>query len=151
LSIRQATKEDLSLVAAITYNTIKLIYPLYYPPGAVSFFISHHREENIAADIASNHVFILTAGKLPIGTVTVKGIEICRLFVLPQYQRKGYGRTLIEHAEKIISEKSKKIRLDASLPAKQIYLKRGYREIETHAILTENGDYLFYDVMEKVI
>lgn len=151
MNIRQAAKEDLNFIANITQDTIKIIYPRYYPIGAVDFFISHHNIENIADDITSNNVFILTEGKLSVGTVTVKGIEICRLFVLPQYQGRGYGKALIEHAEKIISSKSKKIRLDASLLAKEIYLKRGYREIETHSLLTENGDYLCYDVMEKVI
>ena len=36
----------------------------------------------------------------------------------------------------------------ASLPAKPIYKKRGYRETEYHTVQTENGDFLCYDVME---
>ena len=30
-----------------------------------------------------------------IGTVTIKENEICRLFVLPKYQHKGFGRQLL--------------------------------------------------------
>lgn len=47
------------------------------------------------------------------------------------------------------NKKFNKIRLDASLPAKEIYLNQGYKEIEFHSILTQNGDYLCYDTMEK--
>lgn len=149
MNIRQAMKIDLDTVKNITYETIQTIYPHYYPKGAVDFFIQHHSYENIATDIGLGKVFIIEIGKIIVGTVTIKGIEICRLFVLPYYQRNGYGRALLEFSEKHISKKSKKIRLDASLPAKEIYLNRGYKKIESHSILTLNGDYLYYDVMEK--
>ncbi|MFQ7800157.1 MAG: hypothetical protein ACLRHW_11530 [Coprobacillus cateniformis] len=41
--------------------------------------------------------------------------------------------------------------LDASLPAKSIYLKRRYTIVETYSIRTYNNDYLCYDVMIKEI
>ena len=84
-----------------------------------------------------------------VGTVTVKENEICRLFVLPEYQGNGYGRELISFAENKIMQKYDNIVLHASLPAKAIYLKRGYKEVEFHSIKTENGDYLCYDMMIK--
>jgi GNAT superfamily N-acetyltransferase len=149
MNIRQAIAMDLDTVKNITYETIQTIYPHYYPKGAVDFFIGHHSYENIAEDIESGKVFILEEDGVAVGTVTIKGIEICRLFVLPSYQKKGYGKVLLEFSEKHISKGSKKIRVDASLPAKEIYLKRGYKEIESHSIATINGDYLCYDIMEK--
>ena len=39
--------------------------------------------------------------------------------------------------------------LDASFPAKHIYLKRGYREKEFNRIQTGCGDFLCCDVMTK--
>ena len=86
-----------------------------------------------------------------VGTVTVKENEICRLFVLPEYQGNGYGGELISFAENKIMQKYDNIVLHASLPAKAIYLKRGYKEVEFHSIKTENGDYLCYDMMIKQI
>ena len=46
---------------------------------------------------------------------------------------------------------SKNVVLDASFPAKKIYIKRGYEPTEYNMIETENGDYLCFDVMEKSI
>ena len=89
---------------------------------------------------ASNHA---------VGTVTIKKNEICRLFVLPQYQGCGFGREMLDYAEKRILETYDEIVLDASLPAKRIYLKRGYSVMDFHVIETENGDFLCYDVMMK--
>lgn len=151
MNIRQATEKELVTVRNITYETIQTIYPHYYPKGAVDFFIQHHSNKNIIADIEEGNVFILDIDNISVGTVTVKNYEVCRLFVLPQYQRNGYGSLLLDFAEEYIWKNSKKIRLDASLPAKEIYLKRGYKDIESHCILALNGDYLYYDVMEKVL
>lgn len=149
MTIRLATQADYDTVAHITHTTIHAVYPHYYPQGAVNFFLAHHSEERIMADIAANSVYLLEAeGKLP-GTLTVKENEICRLFVLPDQQGKGYGRALLDFAEQLITAHHASIILDASLPAKAIYLKRGYRYVESHVIAAENGDFLCYDVLEK--
>ncbi len=58
---------------------------------------------------------------------------------------------MLDFAEKRISGQYSKIVLDASLPAKQIYLKRGYKEIEFNIITTRGNDFLCYDVMEKQV
>ena len=150
MSIRQAVLADLSIVKNISEITISEIYPHYYPKGAVGFFLEHHREENILDDIKKNRVFLcLDTLQNAIGTITVKDNEICRLFVLPSYQGKGYGTELLDYAEKEISCQYSKIVLDASLPAKKIYLHRGYKDVEFNIIATENSDFLCYDVMEK--
>lgn len=41
------------------------------------------------------------------------------------------------------------VQIDASFPAKRIYLMRGYKEIEYQMIETENGDYLCFDIMRR--
>ena len=150
MSIKQAVLSDLSIVKKISEVTISEIYPHYYPKGAVDFFLTHHSEANIFSDIRLNRVFLcLDAKQNVVGTVTIKTNEICRLFVLPSYQGKGYGTELLDYAEKEISCQYSKIVLDASLPAKKIYLHRGYRDVEFSIIATENSDFLCYDVMEK--
>ena len=110
------------------------------------------RDENIKNDVRNGIVYLCFDNENnAVGTVTVKENEICRLFVLPEQQGKGYGKELISFAENKISEKYNEIILHASLPAKAIYLKRGYKEVEFHSVKTENGDYLCYDMMIKQI
>lgn len=138
------------IVHQITDATIRNVYPKYYPCGAVAFFLAHHRIENILRDITEHNVFLLyDPDKTPVGTVTLKGNEICRLFVLPAHQGKGYGRVLLDYAESMISARYRSVILDASLPAKGIYRKRGYVSVDYHEIVTECGDVLCYDVMQK--
>ena len=150
MSIKQAYKDDLQVVKYITIETINQIYPHYYPKGAVEFFIEHHNDINIATDIANGIVYLYQNGDgQVVGTVSIKENDICRLFVLPEFQGKGYGRELLDFAENEIAKKYEEIMLDASLPAKRIYLKRGYKEKESHIINANYGDFLCYDVMVK--
>ena len=84
------------------------------------------------------------------GTGSIRGNEICRLFILPEYQKKGYGSRLMDLLEDRVFQKYQTVHIDASFPAESMYLKRGYR-IKTYEIIeTEGGDYLCYHTMEKV-
>ena len=149
MEIIRADQNTFDVVKHITQATISAVYPRYYPSGAVEFFKNHHNDGNILNDIKKGIVWLLSDEGTFVGTVTVKDNDINRLFVLPGYQHKGYGRYLIDFAESEILKKYDEIQLDASLPAKKIYLKRGYTEIEYHQILTPSGDYLCYDLMRK--
>lgn len=150
MSIVLAGNQDLETIKSITIHTIKSVYPLYYPKGAVDFFISHHHDEAISKDIQSGFVYIkLNPEKYAVGTVTIRENEICRLFVLPQYQKQGFGRELLAFAENKIARQYETGILDASLPAKPIYLKRGYVVTQSHSIQTQSGDFLCYDVMRR--
>lgn len=151
MNITKAVLSDTETVKTITTQTIDSVYPQYYPKGAVKFFLSHHNENNIISDIKKGIVYVLYNNENAVGTVTIRDNEICRLFVLPEYQGKGFGGRLIDFAEKKIAENYSKIIIDASLSAKPIYLKRGYVFTEYHTIETDNGDFLCYDVMEKAI
>lgn len=147
--IFKAEERHLNIVKEITQKTISEIYPHYYPTGAVDFFKNHHNDSNIFSDIKDGIVFLMKDKDGFVGTVTIRKNEICRLFVLPKFQHKGYGKKLMDFAENVISNNYEEIVLDASMSAKKIYKIRGYTEIEYNQIITENGDVLCYDVMKK--
>ncbi len=150
MNIIKAEPTDLYIVKNITVSTINEVYPHYYPGGVVDFFLNHHNDNNINKDIESGFVYLLfDDNNTAVGTVTVKGNELLRLFVLIEHQRMGYGEALLDFAEKEILKNHSEILISASLPAKNIYLKHGYKEISFNTIKTDNGDYLCYDSMKK--
>ncbi len=149
MRIQIAEKTDFLTVKTITQTTILSVYPKYYPAGAVRFFSEHHSDEKILNDILTGKVYLLETEGGTAGTVTISGNEINRLFVLPGYQGRGYGSQLMDFAEQMIRRESDTVILDASLPAKKMYLRRGYRSTAYQTIETDNGDYLCYDVMER--
>ncbi len=149
MEIRKASPADLPMVGFITRRTIQEVYPHYYPRGAVEFFLDWHKDKSILPDIEREEVYLLFDGGMAAGTVTLHGEEITRLYVQPGLQGRGYGRALLDFAERSIGERYGKIRLEASLPAAVLYWKRGYRVVDTLTETTEHGDVLCWDVMEK--
>ena len=144
MEIITAKSSDLGTVYDIAQATIKAIYPHYYPAGAVEFFLAHHSREHISADIEAGRVSLAVSDGRAVGTVTVSGDSINRLFVLPDEQGNGFGGELLRFAEAEIAKSYGTARLDSSLPAKQIYLKKGYMVIDSRTI--EAGrDFLCYD------
>ena len=147
MTIRIADKNDFEAVKEITHKTIGEVYPKYYP-----VFHDHHSYERIMRDIDLKIVYLLITDEGDAaGTVTISDNEIDRLFVLPSYQHKGYGRALIDLAEEKIAEKYDVIVIHASLPAKKIYRLRGFKEVEYNILDTGYGDYLCFDKMEKTV
>ena len=144
-----AQPKDADIVYEITQGTINTVYPKYYPEGAVEFFSRHHSMDKIVADIQNGYVYLLVVDGRSVGTVTISKNHINRLFVLPDCQHQGFGKALIDFAEEKIFSSFDTIELDASFPAKKIYLKRGYTEVEYNVIDAANGDHLCYDVMRK--
>ena len=150
MSIILAGASDFETVKAITAETIRTVYPHYYPAGAVAFFLAHHSDAAIRQDIAENRVYLcISADGQAAGTVTVKENDIGRLFVLPEHQGNGYGGALLRFAEQKIAEQYEEAVLDASFAAKAIYLRHGWQETGFHSIACENGDFLCHDTMKK--
>lgn len=145
-------KADPSMADAvknIVRTTINAVYPHYYPAGAVRFFLEHHSDESIRNDLAAGKVYVLLTDEgVSAGTVTVNGNDIGRLFVLPEYQGRGFGSELLRFAEDIIFSQYTEAVLDSSLPAKLIYLKKGYTA-QKYNIIDAFGDHLCFDFMTK--
>ncbi len=73
-------------------------YGAAYSPAAMEMFREYHSEQTIAADVAAGGVLAACEGGRIIGTVTMAGGEIGRMFVSPERQGNGIGRALMERA-----------------------------------------------------
>ncbi len=147
--IRLAKNADLETVLQIARETISKIYPRYYAKGVVDFFLQHHNANSVLDDIENGCVWLLEDGGYFVGTVTIKEDGVFRLFVLPEFQSQGFGSRLMDFAEDKIAENYSHAHIDTSLAAKEMYIKRGYKEKGTCRKEVDNGDILVYDEMEK--
>jgi len=148
MEILKASLNDLFIISNIVQVTIKEIYPKYYPNGAVNYFLNHHSDKNILQAIENNEVYKFLVNDICIGTGSIKENDISRLFILPTYQRNGYGTIVLNYFEEIIFKNFTEIILAASFPTYNLYLKRGYKPFEYHKIQCDNGDYLCYHLMK---
>ena len=136
-------------VAEIVEKTIRAVYPHYYPSGAVQFFLELHNEHKIREAFDREEIYFAVAQGKIVGTGSIRGNEIRRLFILPEYQAKGYGSRMMDLLEDMVFRKYQAVHIDASFPAENMYLKRGYRIKTFEKIETGGGDYLCYHTMEK--
>ena len=146
------TVEEAEQIYNLVQRTIRTVYPKYYPKEVVDFFCKLHSKESIAKDIKNGCVVTLqeenSKGHL-LGTGSYKENHITRVYVAPAYQGKGYGSYIMQRLEEEIGQKYDVVCLDASLPACQMYEKRGYRTVKHEKWPVENGVVLVYEIMEK--
>lgn len=144
-----ATIEDLQTVYKVVQDTIKTIYPKYYPAEVVDFFCEHHSRDAILNDIKNGYVSVLKIDGKIVATGCYVDNHITRVYVLPEHQKKGYGTFIIKNIEARISDKYDKAVLDASLPAAALYEKLGYSTVKHERYPVENEVILAYEIMEK--
>lgn len=144
-----ANIDDLQTIYDVVQQTIKTIYPKYYPQEVVDFFCEYHSIEAISKDIKNGDVSVLKIDGNIVATGCFVNDHITRVYVLPEFQKKGYGTFIIKNIEEKISAKYDKAYLDASLPAAALYEKLGFATIKHDRHLVENGVILAYEVMEK--
>lgn len=147
----RATENDIDQITRLVQDTIRTIYPKYYPKEVVTFFCEHHCRENIATDIEKGLVGIIKKDEKIIGTGCYKDNHITRVYVKPMYQKQGYGSYIMQCLENIIALKYDRVYLDASLPASHLYEMRGYKTIRHDKWNVENDVVLVYEVMEKLL
>ena len=94
MQLMLAKNHDAPQVYTIVQETIKVVYPKYYLKEIVDMFCEFHSPENITKDIEAKNTYILMENKKIIGTGTKNENHITRVYVLPQYQKKGYGTFL---------------------------------------------------------
>lgn len=145
--IIKAEAELLSSVYSLVHRTIEEVYAKYYTYEAVRFFSELHSEENILKDILDGKVYAVTLEQEVIGTGTLDGDHIKRLFVLPKFQGQGIGTLIMDFFESEIIKGYGAAWVDSSLPAAKFYSDRGYAAKEYKEYKLENDKVLAYEIM----
>ena len=145
----KATESDAENVCNIVRGTKAVIYPHYYTQAVVDFFGRLHSLENITRDIKAGKVDILKVDGTIVGTGSRDENHITRVYVLPEYEGKGYGSIIMDHLELEIFSEYENANLDASLPATMFYEHRGFRTVEHRKHDIGDGEVMIYEIMEK--
>ena len=149
MEYRLANTKDAKEICEIAQDTIRKVYPKYYLPEIVDMFCELHNEDNIGADIKNESVYVILENNKIIGTGTIKENHITRVYVLPEFQGKGFGTFIMKKLEEKIGKQYDKAELDASLPACKLYYNLGYKTIDHGILECAGGVILVYEIMEK--
>ncbi len=152
MKIREFDKADLIDVKDLVDKTIDICYSSDYCAEAVKFFKDWHHNEKILKSARDGFTIVLDDNDKIIGTGTIVGDEIMRVFVDPAFQKNGFGKKIMQMLEDTaISNGVETIKLDASLPSKSFYDTLDYSTIEKTFLKVENNKRLDYYKMKKVL
>jgi GNAT superfamily N-acetyltransferase len=150
MKLRKFKKADLAEVKNLIDKTINACYRRVYCAEAMQFFKDWHCDDRILADAEGGYTVIAKQGGQVIGTGTIVGSEIKRVFVDPAFQNRGLGRLIMRELEgRAISAGIDTVTLDASLPSKKFYDLLDYVTLEKTFREVENGERLNFYRMEK--
>ncbi|MFA7676742.1 MAG: GNAT family N-acetyltransferase [Candidatus Omnitrophota bacterium] len=152
MDIRKFDKNDINELKILIDSTIDDCYQDKYCPQAIAYFKQFHSIENILKDAAAGDTFVLRNDSEIIGTGTLLGTEIRRVFVLKEFQGQGLGKQImLKLEEAALGEGLKKVTLCSSLVAKRVYDKLGYVTVKKGFIDLGSGKRLDYYDMEKCL
>lgn len=148
--IRKFRSSDLDTVRDLIHNTIDACYSGVYNKESIKYFKDYHTCENILKAANEGYVIVLEQNNQIIGTGTIIDNYIVRVFIVPAFQKNGFGKLIMHKLEKkaLLSGISV-AKLDSSLPAKKFYDSLGYVTVERAFLEVGNGKKLNYYKMEK--
>lgn len=149
MEFKLAKKQDMEQIYELVQETIKTVYPKYYLKEIVEMFCEYHSRENIIKDIEAENTYILIENEEIIGTGTKNENHITRVYVMPKFQKNGYGTFIMNQLEEMIVEQYDCVNIDASLPACRLYAHLGYQTVDHGIWECKNGVIQVYEIMKK--
>jgi GNAT superfamily N-acetyltransferase len=152
IRLRPMKTGDLEAVYALVQTTIKVSYADVYPPEAIEFFKNHHSKENILQDLERGYIVVAESGGLLLGTGTIIGTSIRRIFINPEYQHHGIGKSIAEKLErKARANGLVKLDLSASLKSRKFWEAMGFVANGEFALPVASGQKLIFYEMVKTL
>ena len=152
ISLRVCTPADVPSLKSVIHRVVKHCYPQVYPASVVKYFLFYHDSMAILANIENGYtVGLIYRGKL-IATGNLHDGSIGGVYVLPEFQKKGLAKIIVNHLlEKARENGLNKVNLDSTLLAKKLYDSLGFTTIDKVSMDMEGGEKLDYYPMEKKI
>jgi len=145
LQIRRFGQGDLVALGRLIHDTIDGCYTNVYPPRAVLFFRGFHSDEKIMQRDKDGLILLIKDESVLVGTGSILGNEILGVFVLPQFQGRGYGKAVMCELEQRAKAKGYlDVVLSVSVPSRKFYEGLGYEILEKRSIDVGEGQYLDY-------
>ena len=109
-------------------------------PEFIALHTPEHQEEYLRDKMDHGaRIFMLTEDE-PVGIVSVTGSLIEDLYILPEYQNRGYGTRLLHYAIRRCEGVPTLWILGNNLDAGRLYRREGFRETGRRNVITDKLD-----------
>jgi N-acetylglutamate synthase-like GNAT family acetyltransferase len=133
-------------------RTITTCYAEYPIEFRQHWMDEHQAQQHLLTESMEGYTLIIECNRQMIGTGTLLHDKIKRVFIHPDYQRKGYGILIMQKLEQQAKTNAiKTIRLSATPPSKPFFERLEYKPISEHNFKDEHLKRFRYYRMEKEI
>ena len=134
MHLREATTEDFGPAAELARRAFDMAVAPHYSSEGVATFHAYASEAALRTRDADGHLTVVAvvAGDI-VGMAQVKaGTHLAMLFVLPEAQRRGIGRRLVEFL--LTMSGPGELTVNASPNAEPAYLRFGFRRMSEEQV-----------------
>ncbi len=147
--IRRFEETDAQAVAALICKTMRISNSKDYPEDWIERSSAAFTADVVKQRASWTHFYVICEGETIIGCGAIGPYwdskdESClfTIFVLPEYQGRGYGRLMMETLEQdAFFLRAKRIEIPASITACEFYRRFGYDFKDGIAEVDEEGHY----------
>jgi len=150
LKIREFELSDLEYVKDLIKRTIDICYRDVYCKEIMDFFDMFHWGGNILKTAQDGYIVVAEVQGEIVGTGSLIGGAILRVFVDPAYQKQGIGKMIMNELEmRATMNGVETVQLRALANAKKFYESLGYLTVANSLVEVDNGRNFEYYQMEK--
>lgn len=148
--VRSFQYRDLESVYELVRNTMDVSYHADYSEEAIRLFKIFHSRRIILENAANYHTLVaLISGEI-VGTGTLQGAHIRRVFVSPRHQGRGIGKLIASGLEKkALSQNIAVLDLAAAVGSRTFWESQGFRVEEERFAPSEKRRIIRYFTMSK--
>lgn len=152
--IRLFQTGDAEEVSALIARTLRTVNSKDYPEKVIEDNVLSHSPDVMIEQATNGHFYVVCDGPKIVGCGAIAGncgredeSILLSFFVLPEYEGKGIGRTVMQTLEQDeYFVRAKRIEIHASITAVDFYRKMGYDSIKLIDVSEDEPIY----IMEKV-
>ena len=120
------TEENITIAGSIHAESWQESHRSFCSDAFIAKHTPHAQTEHLRREIAAGKQGFLLIDDIPLGIVTIYDSLIENLYILPAYQRKGYGSALLEFAIGQCASAPTLWILSNNEGARRLYARRGF-------------------------
>lgn len=159
LSITPGTLKDIEIISDLAQRTWPVAYRNVIPHAQIAYMLDLMYSPNaLEKQMASEHRFFIArhenipCGFASSGEGAPTVFRLHKLYVLPEFQGRGIGRTLLHTVEKFAQQAGAEwieLNVNRKNPARNFYLRENFEDFKMEVIDIGNGFIMDDFVMRK--
>jgi GNAT superfamily N-acetyltransferase len=147
--IRNAKKENLPECETLLKGVLDEVNSKYYSPEIIFGWKTHNSLKNLEKQFENSKILVYESENRILGLGAIEKDHISKLYVLPEFQKRGIGREILNGLEEIAKEnKFNSCNLNSTLNAIQFYINSNYQVLGP-ITFEERGIFVTFTKMKK--